>query len=158
MLTLSPSSSTARTLSASVALLVGILLWAATPAQGQSFDYPETQTVDSVEVYHGTRVPDPYQWMEDFDSESVQQWVETQNELTFGYLEQIPERERLQNRLRTLWDYPKYGVPQREAGHLFYSKNEGLQDQDVDPLARQHDRRREAVGPGPDHHGVPLGV
>jgi prolyl oligopeptidase len=114
----------------SVVLLLAVL-WGVPPVQGQSFDYPETKTVDSVEVYHGIRVPAPYQWMEDFDSTAVQQWVERQNELTFGYLEQIPERERLRSRLRTLWDYPKYGVPQREAGRLFYSKNKGLQDQDV---------------------------
>jgi len=111
--------------------VLAVLLGRASPAPGQSFDYPETKTVDSVDVYHGTRVPDPYRWMEDFDSEEVTQWVERQNELTFGYLEAIPERAQIQGRLRTLWDYPKYGVPQREAGRLYFSKNEGLQDQSV---------------------------
>ncbi len=113
-----------------VLLLTG--LWGAgSLAPGQSLDYPDTKTVDSVDVYHGTRVPDPYRWMEDFDSKEVTRWVKRQNELTFGYLEEIPERAQIRGRLRTLWDYPKYGVPQREAGRLYFSKNEGLQDQSV---------------------------
>lgn len=130
----SPSFS-ARGHSGFVVVLILAVLWrTGGPVQGQSFDYPNTKTVDSVDIYYGTRVPAPYRWMKDFDSEVVQRWVEKQNELTFGYLEQVPERECIRSRLRTLWDYPKYGVPGREAGRLYYRKNEGLQDQSEDRL------------------------
>jgi len=113
-------------------LLCAALTLAVLPrAAAQDLDYPETKTVDTVDVYHGTQVPDPYRWLEDQDSEATQQWVGTQNGVTFGYLEQIPERKRLGDRLRELWDYPKYGVPQRKGGHLFYSTNSGLQNHAV---------------------------
>ena len=110
-------------------LLSAILL--ANPADAQEITYPDTRTVDSVDVYHGTRVAGPYQWLENLDSEDTQDWVARQNEVTFDYLEQIPERERIQQRLRSLWDYPKFGVPQREGGRFYVSKNSGLQDQSV---------------------------
>lgn len=127
----SPSTSTREHRHLAVVLILALLWGIGASAQAQSVDYPDTKTVDSVDVYHGTRVPAPYRWMEDFDNKEVTQWVERQNALTFDYLEAIPEREQIRDRLRTLWDYPKYDVPQREAGHLYFTKNEGLQDQSV---------------------------
>ena len=110
-------------------LMMAALLPNAAP--GQSLDYPATRSVDSVDVYHGTRVHDPYQWLEDLDSEATADWVQRQNDVTFGYLEDIPEREPLRQRLTELWNYPKMGVPQRRGDRVFFSRNDGLQDQSV---------------------------
>ncbi len=93
--------------------------------------YPQTKTVDVVEELHGVKVADPYRWMEDLDSPEVKAWIEAQNQVTFGYLEQIPEREQINKRLTELWDYEKYGTPYKRGGRYFFSKNDGLQNQYV---------------------------
>ncbi len=93
--------------------------------------YPKTRKGDVVEDYHGTKVADPYRWMEDQNSPERQAWVEAQNKLTFGYLEQIPERNRIKERLTKLWNYEKYGMPVKRGDRYFYSKNDGLQNQSV---------------------------
>jgi prolyl oligopeptidase len=91
--------------------------------------YPETRKVDVVDDYHGTRVPDPYRWLEDLDAPEVAAWVAAQNKVTFGYLEGIPLRQAFRERITQLWDYPKTTVPVLEAGQLFYRRNSGLQKQ-----------------------------
>ncbi len=93
--------------------------------------YPETRKCDQVDVYHGVQVADPYRWLEDPDSEETRAWVEAQNEVTFGYLEQIPARQKIRERITKLWDYEKYGVPFKEGGRYFFRKNDGLQNQFV---------------------------
>lgn len=93
--------------------------------------YPETRKVDQADEYFGTEVKDPYRWLEDDNSEETGKWVEAQNEVTFGYLKQIPFREQIEERLTELWDYPKYGVPFREGDNYFFFKNDGLQNQSV---------------------------
>ena len=95
------------------------------------FIYPKTRKADVVENLHGTPVQDPYRWLEDLDSEETHAWIEEQNRLTFSFLEQIPEREKVRERLMQLWDYEKYGVPHREGDRYFFSKNDGLQNQSV---------------------------
>ncbi|MBW3624664.1 MAG: prolyl oligopeptidase family serine peptidase [Armatimonadetes bacterium] len=95
------------------------------------FSYPAARKSDQIDEYHGTKVPDPYRWLEDLDSEETKAWVEAQNKITFGYLNQIPEREKLKERLTKLWNYERYGVPFKEGGRYFYSKNDGLQNQSV---------------------------
>jgi prolyl oligopeptidase len=92
---------------------------------------PRTKTVDSVDVYHGTRVPDPYRWLEEIDSKETREWVERQNTYTRRHLEQVSERTRIGARLRALWDYPKYGVPQRKGGFRYHTENSGLQNHAV---------------------------
>jgi prolyl oligopeptidase len=92
---------------------------------------PTTKTVDVVDDYHGTRVADPYRWLEDVDAEDTKAWVEAQNCLAFGFLEKIPERKAIEARLTKVWDYPKFGVPYKEGGRYFFSKNDGLQNQSV---------------------------
>jgi prolyl oligopeptidase len=94
-------------------------------------EYPKTKKVDVVDVYHGTEVPDPYRWLEDVDSEDTEAWVEAQNEITFGYLEVIPERARIRERLTQLWDYERYGTPWKEGDYYLFWKNDGLQNQYV---------------------------
>ena len=98
-----------------------------------SIDYPETRRVDQVDVYHGVEVADPYRWLEADvrESEEVAAWVAAQNEVTFEYLESIPERELLRERLTNLWDFERYSSPFKAGGRYYYSKNDGLQDHGV---------------------------
>jgi prolyl oligopeptidase len=93
--------------------------------------YPETRRDDVVDDYHGTVVADPYRWLEDPDSPETRAWIEAQNRLTFGYLEGIPARAPLSERLTRLWNYERYGVPWKRGGRYFYTRNDGLQDQPV---------------------------
>ena len=95
------------------------------------WDYPETRKVDVTDNYHGTVVRDEYRWLEDDNSEETASWITAQNEMTFGYLDQIPFRNRIKDRLTELWDYPKYGTPFKEGGKYYFFKNEGLQNQSV---------------------------
>lgn len=94
--------------------------------------YPATRLDPSVvDDYHGTQVADPYRWLEDPDAPESREWIEAQNKLAFGYLEQIPARERIKARLTELWNYERFGVPMRRGGRYIYSRNSGLQNQGV---------------------------
>ena len=93
--------------------------------------YPETKKVDTVTNYFGTNVKDPYRWLEDDRSEETEEWVKAQNKVTFNYLEQIPYRDQLKNRLTQLWDYEKLGAPFTEGDYIYFYKNDGLQNQSV---------------------------
>ena len=95
------------------------------------YNYPHTATIDQVDDYHGTLVPDPYRWLEDTHSAETKAWIEAQNKLTFEFLEQIPEREALRQRLTELWDYPKAWAPLKKGARYFQLRNSGLQNQDV---------------------------
>ena len=94
-------------------------------------NYPETKKVDTVDNYFGTEVKDPYRWLEDDRSEETEEWVKTQNKVTFDYLEQIPFREDLKKRLSDLWNYEKVGSPFKEGDYTYFYKNDGLQNQYV---------------------------
>ena len=96
--------------------------------------YPTSQKVDQVDDYHGTKVEDPYRWLEDPDSDETKAWVEAQNQVTFEYLNEITVREKIKQRLTQLWDYEKFSIPFKEgdrALRYFYFKNDGLQNQSV---------------------------
>jgi len=93
--------------------------------------YPETKRVDVVDNYFGTSVPDPYRWLEDDTSPEVAAWVAAENKVTFGYLDKIPYRAQLKERLTTLLNYPKYSAPTRRGEWFFFAKNDGLQNQSV---------------------------
>ncbi len=97
----------------------------------QPLSYPLTRKVDQVDEYHGVQVQDPYRWLEDPDSDETKVWVEAENSVTFEYLNQIPVREKIKQRLTQLWDYEKYGIPFKEGNRYFYFKNDGLQNQSV---------------------------
>ncbi len=90
-----------------------------------------TRKDDTLEDYHGTRVADPYRWLEDPQSAETRAWVEEENKVTFDYLRAIPYREQIRERLTELWDYPKYSAPYKKGGRYFFSKNDGLQNQAV---------------------------
>ena len=94
-------------------------------------NYPSTQKVDSVDTYFGTEVKDPYRWLEDDRSTETEAWVTKQNKTTFGYLDSIPFREDLKNRLEKLWNYEKLGSPFKEGDYTYFYKNNGLQNQYV---------------------------
>jgi len=94
-------------------------------------DYPETKKVDTVDVYFGNEVADPYRWLEDDQSEETGKWVEAQVEVTNNYLEKIPFRDKIEERLKEVWNYEKQGTPLRKGKYWFYSKNDGLQNQSV---------------------------
>ncbi|MGB8581271.1 MAG: prolyl oligopeptidase family serine peptidase [Candidatus Sulfotelmatobacter sp.] len=94
-------------------------------------DYPKAKRVDQVDDYHGTKVADPYRWLEDTDSPDTLAWVQAENKLTFGYLDQIPYRKAIHDRLTKLWNYERFGVPEQRGGRYFYQHNNGLQNQSV---------------------------
>src|SRR5512134_3544146 len=115
---------------AAVAATSACLAIAAPAAEAeQGLTYPATRTVDHVDVYHGVKVPDPYRWLEDDTSAETAKWVEAQNTVTFAYLDKIPYRAQLTARLKALYDYAKFGMPQRRGDTYFFSKNDGLQNQ-----------------------------
>ncbi len=93
--------------------------------------YPITKKVDTVDTYFGTEVKDPYRWLEDDRSTETENWVTAQNEVTFGYLNTIPFRSQLKERLTTLWNYEKIGAPFTEGDYTYFYKNDGLQNQYV---------------------------
>lgn len=93
--------------------------------------YPKTRTVEQVDDYHGTKVSDPYRWLEGEKDPEVSQWVDAQNTLSRPYLAELPSREHFKERLTALWDYEKYSTPYMVKDKLFYSYNNGLQNQYV---------------------------
>ena len=99
--------------------------------QTNTVTYPKTKKVDTITNYFGTQVKDPYRWLEDDMSEETARWVKDQNKTTFGYLENIPFREELKQRLTTLWNYEKVGAPFKEGDYSYFYKNDGLQNQYV---------------------------
>ena len=94
-------------------------------------NYPETKTVDTIDTYFNTEVKDPYRWLEDDKSEDTVTWVKTQNKTTFSYLNSIPYRKDLKERLSKLWNYEKTGSPFKEGNYTYFYKNDGLQNQYV---------------------------
>ena len=94
-------------------------------------DYPVARKGDQTDDYHGVKVADPYRWLEDLDSEETRAWVEAENKLTFSFLESIPARTAIKDRLTKLWNYEKYGIPFKEGNRYFYTRNTGLQNQAV---------------------------
>jgi prolyl oligopeptidase len=93
--------------------------------------YPVTKKVDVVDDYFGTKVADPYRWLEDETSAEVKAWIDEQNKYTFAYLDKIPYREKLKTRLTELFNYPRISAPFRRGDTYFFTKNDGLQNQSV---------------------------
>ncbi|MBF9237014.1 S9 family peptidase [Hymenobacter sp. BT683] len=93
--------------------------------------YPQTKKVDTVTTYFGTKVADPYRWLENDQAPDTKSWVQEENKVTQGYLAQIPYRDAIRKRLETLWNYEKYGAPYKEGKYTYFTKNTGLQSQSV---------------------------
>ncbi len=119
-----------RTFAAASAGLGGAVLATVLFAQEAAL-YVATRKIDHMDDYHGTKVADPYRWLEDETSPETAAWIEAQNAVTFPYLERIPNREALRARVMELNDYERYGAPARKGPYFFFSKNEGLQNQSV---------------------------
>jgi prolyl oligopeptidase len=107
------------------------VLIASTALVAQQIQYPKTRKVDHIDTYHEVQVPDPYRWLEDDNSADTAAWVEAQNRITFGYLEKIPYRTALLDRIKKLNDYEKYSAPSKKGPYFFFSKNPGLLNQSV---------------------------
>jgi prolyl oligopeptidase len=101
------------------------------PDNSPALVYPETKTVEVVDDYHGTKVPDPYRWLENLDAPDVKAWIEAQNRLTFDYLESIPARAAIRKRLTDLQDFERFSAPEQVGGRYFFTRNSGLQNQSV---------------------------
>lgn len=96
-----------------------------------AFDYPKPKKVEQVDDYHGTKVSDPFRWMEATDSPDMQSWIAAENKITDAYFATIPEREKLRARFTELWNYERYSAPGKIGNKYIYSKNDGLQNQSV---------------------------
>jgi len=129
----------------SLLAIVGMLAACKAPTKREpiTVSYPTTKKVDTVDTYFGTEVKDPYRWLEDDRSPETEAWVKEQNTATFGYLDQIPFREDLKNRLEKLWNYEKLGSPFKEGDYTYFYKNNGLQNQYV--VYRKKDGGKEEV-------------
>jgi len=113
-----------------ILFLMGIFI-SCNQNQRKKIDYPDTKKDNTVDTIFGTPVPDPYRWLEDDMSEETAAWVEEQNKVTFGYLGQIPYREKLKERLTAMWNYERYSAPFIEGEYTYFFKNDGLQNQSV---------------------------
>jgi prolyl oligopeptidase len=113
------------------AVILGAVFVAASVLSAQQLTYPETRKVDQIDTYNGVKVADPYRWLEDDTSAETAAWVEAQNKVTFPYLEKIPFRKQLHERVLALNKYERYSAPSRKGPYFFFSKNEGLQNQSV---------------------------
>src|SRR3954453_18390301 len=114
--------------------VVGSVGMAATKfTKSTKMKYPETRRVDHVDEYFGVRVLDPYRWLEADVRESpeVAEWVKKQNAIARKYLDAIPQRHAIEERLTELWNYERYSPPMQKGGRYFFSKNNGLQNQPV---------------------------
>ncbi|MCF7973350.1 MAG: S9 family peptidase, partial [Phycisphaerae bacterium] len=109
---------------------VVVLMGLCSGACAVGLTYPATETVGHVDVYHGIEVADPYRWLEADvrESDRVAQWVAAENKVTFGYLEKLPDREAIEQRLTQLWDYAKFTAPFKVGGRYYIAKNDGLQN------------------------------
>jgi prolyl oligopeptidase len=101
---------------------------AAPPAK---LTYPDSMPGATIDDYFGTKVADPYRWLENDRAPEVERWVEAQNKVTFAYLDKIPFRSKVKERLTALFNYPKYSAPAHRGDYFFYTKNDGLQNQSV---------------------------
>jgi len=97
----------------------------------QAMPYPKSQKTDVIDSYFGTKVADPFRWLEDDLSEATKNWVKAQNEVTFSHLKQIPFRQQIVDRLTAMWNYERISAPFIRGSYTFFYKNNGLQNQSV---------------------------
>jgi prolyl oligopeptidase len=109
----------------------GLLTLAQDTAAQPQFKYPAAPTSNQVDSYNGVKVADPYRPLENPDSPESRAWIDAENKITFDFLKTIPERDGIKKRLTEIWDYERFGVPFKEDGRYFFSKNSGLQNQNV---------------------------
>lgn len=110
-------------------------------AREDTLSYPDSKPSKTVDTLHGIKVPDPYRWLEDLNSDQTSAWVKAQSSLTDSYLDAIPGRQALENHLTKLWNVERLGAPSFEGGYYFFSKNDGLQNQSVLYLTKSLDTK-----------------
>lgn len=97
----------------------------------QKMMYPQTRKTDTVDTYFGVKINDPYRWLEDDKSAETADWVKAQNGITFDYLNKIPYRNQVKDRLTKIWNFERYSPPHKKDKYYIYSKNDGIQNQSV---------------------------
>lgn len=112
-------------------LFLSLLLPAFALVASDNIKYPQSKRGDVVEKLHGTKVADPYRWLEDLDGADTKKWVDSQNEVTFGYLESLKDRKAIYNRLEEVWNYERVSPPSKREGKYFTTRNSGLQNQSL---------------------------
>lgn len=132
-----------HTMKKNIFLSLNIALAMSLTAQEFKGKYPETKKVNQVDEFFGINVTDAYRWLEDDLSTDTRNWIETQNKLTFNYLEEIPFREKLKKQITDLWNYEKFSAPFKEGNYTYFYKNDGLQQQSV--LYRKSEAGKEEV-------------
>ena len=120
-----------RTIISTSALQLALSFAVGAQAPSTGIAYPVTARGSQVDDYHGTRIADPYRWLEDTESAETKAWVEAQNRITFGYLAAIPERAAIRDRLTQVWNYTRYFAPSRAGDRLFFFENSGLLNQNI---------------------------
>lgn len=111
--------------------MVSWATWLALAVVAGAFTYPPARRSDQIDTYFGEKVADPYRWLEDADSPETRAWVTAENQLTFAYLDKIPQREPIRRRLTALYQYERFAAPLLVNGRYFYSRNTGLQNQNI---------------------------
>jgi len=111
--------------------LMAVVMFAGCYNPDKPLKYPEAKRVDTVDIYFGHRVPDPYRWLEDDNSKETEEWVKEENEVTDKYLKRIKFRKKIEERLSEIWNYPRMSAPWKDGGIYFFAKNDGLQNQSV---------------------------
>jgi prolyl oligopeptidase len=126
-----------------VMVSANVLLHAQNEQKQTMINYPKSKKVDTVTNYFGTQVKDPYRWLEDDRSAETGVWVSAQNEITFNYLDQIPFRNKIKNRMEAIWNYERISAPSKEGKFFYFYKNNGLQNQSV--LYRRDETGKEEI-------------
>ncbi|HEX4387632.1 MAG TPA: prolyl oligopeptidase family serine peptidase [Steroidobacteraceae bacterium] len=116
---------------------LGLLAVAGLALGAGTLTYPPAPRGEVADDYHGTRVADPYRWLEDLDAPATRAWVQAQANLTETYLAAIPEREAIRERLGRLYDFDRTGIPFSEDGRYFYTSNSGHEEQSVLMMAHE---------------------
>ena len=111
--------------------IIMVIIVSCSSGSHKKINYAVTKKGDVVDTIFSTPIPDPYRWLEDDRSDETAAWVKEQNTVTFGYLEKIPYRKQIKERLTKMWNYEKYGLPFHEGEYTYFSKNNGLQNQSV---------------------------
>ncbi len=124
---------------------IAVLTSAVAAQQVQTPVYPDTRKTAQTDTYHGVSVADPYRWLEDDTSAETAAWVEAQNKVTFPYLEKIPFRAQLRDRVIQLNDYEKFSAPSQKGPYFFFSRNSGLQNQSVLYIQKGFDGKPEVL-------------
>lgn len=112
-------------------IISSLIVCAAGQLEAQPLAYPKAKKVAQEDDYFGTKIKDPYRWLEDDNSAETKAWVDEENKVTFDYLSKIPFREKVKNRLTQIWNFEKLSVPYKKAGMYFTFYNNGLQNQSI---------------------------